>query len=288
MGKTYSMDLERYIEEMKRKGLHRESKNDHIVLCPHCYEEHMNRGIRGYRKLKLYIDKDGAYGHCFVCGSVFLSNDQSLKTNINPIEPKVDMSNWELCKLGNEGYWNLDRFYSFSEDDEIGVDYLSKKRYYEYRNIYKKLGIRFKDHNPVIPFYYKGELIFYQMRIISPDSDIKYFTPPTPHKNPYIIETGDCNKFIICEGTFDAIACSIMYPDYTPFAVLGSDITPYQIAMLRSYCPEEIKIFMDKTSLSERVRKTIETYINYADISIIESNGEDPEELLKSKLLEID
>jgi hypothetical protein len=78
-----------------------------------------------------------------------------------------------------------------------------------------------------------------------------------------------------------------MYPDRTPFAVLGSDITPYQIAILRSYCPEDILIYMDKTDLSESIRTTIAKYINYADFDIVKSNGQDPEECLKERLMQI-
>lgn len=270
---------------MKRRGLCREKKNDYAVLCPECYQEKKSKGEPGYRNLKLWVDKDFTYSHCFRCGLVALSDDQSIKVGIKSLEPDFDMATWSVDKLGSEGYWSLDRFNDFDEDDEEGINYLAKKRCYLYRKIYKSLGIRFKDHNPVIPFYYKGDLIFYQMRIIDPTSKIKYFTPPTLHKNPYILEHGDNRKFVICEGTFDAIACRILFPDRTPFAVLGSDITKYQIAMLRSYCPRDILIYMDKTSLSLSVKNTIEKYINYADISIRESDGQDPEEYLKETLM---
>jgi hypothetical protein len=284
--KVVTMDLERYVQEMRGKGLCVEKRHDYVTLCPECYLEKKKKGETNYRNLKLWIDKDLQYSQCWRCGTVFLSENETINTSIRRIEPPINMNNWTVSKLSNEGYWSLDRFNEFDEDDEIGVEYLAKKRFYLYRKMYKALGIRFKDHNPVVPFYYKGELIFYQMRIIDPESKIKYYTPPTTHKNPYILEHGENKKFVICEGVFDAIACRILYPDRTPFAVLGSDITPYQIAMLRTYCPEDILIYMDKTEISNRIKDSIIEYLNYADISIRPSFGQDPEEFLKQQLLE--
>jgi len=281
--KVISMDLEKYVEQMKRMGYCKESRTDYICMCPDCKVRHHNDP--SYRNLKLYIDKDLQYGRCFVCNLVVLSDDQSIHTGIKSIEPKIDMSNWSVCKLGDEGYWSLSRFKDFDEDDPIGVEYLTRKRLYIYKKMYKLLGIKFKDHNPVVPFYYKGELVYYQMRIIDPNSKMKYYSPHTIHKNPYILEHGDNKKFVICEGTFDAIACRVLFPDRTPFAVLGSDITDYQIAMLRSYCPEDILVYMDKTDLSRRIKDRLMEYVNYADININPSDGTDPEEYLKVKLL---
>lgn len=286
MAEVITMDLEKYVKEMQRIGLCREKKNDYAVLCPVCKKNHANHGDKSYRKLKLWIDKDFMYSHCFRCGTIFLADTDEIHTQVSRMESPVDMSNWQLCKLPDSGYWSLGAYDTFDEDDPVGIDYLAKKRLYLYRDLYKPLGIKFKEHNPIVPFYYKGELIYYQMRIIDPGSKIKYYSPSIDHKPPYILEHGDNNKIVICEGTFDAIACRVLFPDYTPFAVLGSDITPYQVAMLRSYCPDEIKIFMDKTELSYRIKSTIEKYINYAEIKIHESNGQDPEEYLKEKLIE--
>ena len=42
---------------------------------------------------------------------------------------------------------------------------------------------------------------------------------------------------------------------------------------------------MDDTELSKNIRKSISKYLDYADMKIIKSNGEDPEELLKKKIL---
>lgn len=283
---TVVMDLEKYVNEMRKQGLIQKKKHDYAVLCPYCYREHKMHGQSGYNKLKLWIHEDYKYGNCFRCHRTFVAPDSdTIQYGIKAIEDPVDMNNWELCKLGEDGYFKLSKYNEFDEDDPVGVNYLAH-RVYLYRKMYKLLGIKFHRHNPVIPFYIKGELVYYQIRIINPGDGPKYHSPATPHKNPYILEHGDNKKFVISEGVFDAIADRILYPDRTPFAVLGSDITDYQIAILRSYCPEDILIYMDKTELSQRIKEKIEYYIDYADIKIQKSSGQDPEEYLKEHLYE--
>lgn len=285
MAKTEVMDLEKYVKAMEQKGLTQKKKNDIATLCPFCYMEHKKQGDDKYRKLKLWVKDNYDYGHCWVCGTIYVTDRNQLQLGVHLRESPVDMSNWKLCKLGNDGYWTLDRFQEFDEYDEEGVNYLAH-RVYLYREMYKYLGIRFKDHNPVVPFYYKGELCYYQMRIIDPNSKIKYYSPHIDHKMPYILEKKNSRKWVISEGTFDCMADRLLFPDRSAFGVLGSDITDYEIAILRSYVPEDIMIYMDKTSISMRIKEKLEKYINYANIHIHRSEGQDPEEFFKEKLIE--
>jgi hypothetical protein len=283
---TVVMDLEKYVSEMKLKGLVQRKKHDYACMCPFCYRRHKQQGVSNYSKLKLWIHEDYRYGRCFVCNTVFVTPDSdTIKYGVKSIEPDFNMSEWKLCKLGEDGFFKLSLYNSMDEDDPIGVDYLAH-RIYLYRKMYKLLGIKFHRHNPVIPFYYKGELIYYQIRIINPGDGPKYHSPQITYKPPYVLEHGDNHKIVICEGVFDAIACRILFPDRTPFAVLGSDLTDYQLCMLRSYCPDDILIYMDKTELSQKIKDKIEYYIDYANISINNSTGQDPEEYLKEHLFE--
>nr|DAK84293.1 MAG TPA: DNA primase [Caudoviricetes sp.] len=278
----YILDLESYVDSMKDENLFQEKKDDYAVMCPICREEKQKEDPN-YKNLKFWIDKSLEFGRCFVCNSVFISNNDRIKTVIRPIGPP-DMSNMKVSHL-NHPYWTYELFNSFPEYDKEGVDYLCKKRHYLLESLYRPLGIRFSGHNPVIPFFFKGEMIYYQIRLIDGESRIKYFSPPIDHKPAYIIEKKENKNIIICEGVFDAIACLILYPNYTPFAVLGSSITDYQIWMLRSYIPDKIKIFMDKTELSVGIKERIRNFVNYADIGIVPSDGRDPEETLINKLL---
>jgi len=286
MAQPINMDLETYVEKMKGLGLCKEKKNDWAVLCPNCYEEHRAKGEMNYRSLKLWVDKDLKYSHCFRCGTVYISDDGSLDTRVRSIEDPVDFNNFKVVKIENDPYFTIDRFYTFSEYDEIGVNYLAS-RVYLYREMYKYLKIRFdSDHNPVTPFFINDELVYYQIRIIDKSSDKKYHNPIISHKTPYILKSSNpITHVYICEGTFDAIALRLLYPDATSFAVLGSDITTYQIAILRTMVPDKITIFMDKTEISLRIKDSIQKYINYCEIEIHKSNGQDPEEYLKEKIV---
>jgi hypothetical protein len=73
-------------------------------------------------------------------------------------------------------------------------------------------------------------------------------------------------------------------PGWTPVAICGSQITDYQVQFLREYVPNEIKIYMDKTELSNGVMKKLKKTIDYCPISVIWSDGTDPEENLKKRL----
>ena len=278
----YIMDLDSYVESMKDQNLFQEKKNDYAVMCPIC-RERKEAEEPNYHNLKLWIDKSLEFGRCFVCNSVFISNNDKIKTVVKPFGI-MDMSNMKVSHLSHE-YWTYDLFNSLPQYDEDGINYLSKSRHFFLGSLYRPLGIRFYGHNPVIPFYFNGEMIYYQIRLIDSNSKIKYFSPPIDHKPAYIIEKKENKNIVICEGVFDAIACLILYPKWTPFAVLGSSITDYQIWMLRSYIPERIKIFMDKTELSVGIKDSISKYINYADIYINKSDGRDPEEVLKKKII---
>lgn len=135
----------------------------------------------------------------------------------------------------------------------------------------------------VMPFYYHGELMYYQIRFTG-NSKIRYFFPPISAKMPYIIEHGDNKKFIICEGVYDAIACLLQGPSYTPMAVLGSSISDYQLGFLREYVPEKILVYMDDSEKSKSVASKIRSVIDYCPIDIIWSDGTDPEEKMVDRM----
>jgi len=277
--------LQDYLDDRIENSEYNETKDHYICECPYCKTAYLHDGSYDgpYTKYKLYIKKDKSTGFCFRCDQAFVnaSNDEEVSFKIEVPEPELLLDDFELVKLGNNGTWRLDMFEDFDKFDEAGFGYLIHERHGYFKKLAEVLNIRYSNHNPVIPFYFHGELIFYQFKLAFGKPSIKYFTPPISHKPPYIIEHGTNKKFIICEGTFDAISLLIQAPDYTPFAVLGSTITDYQLAMLRTYVPEKIIVYMDETELSKKVAGRIAPFINYADISIIQSSGEDPEERLK-------
>ena len=182
--------------------------------------------------------------------------------------------------------WTLDKYNNeFDSYDQKGVEYLIGRHKY-LADLWQPLGFKFWDSNIVMPFKYHGEVFYYQIRFTMGDN-IRYFFPPISAKPPYIIEHGENpgKKIIICEGVYDAVSLLIQAPSYTPCAVLGSSISDYQISFLREYVPEKILIYMDETEISKRIAGKIKNEIGYCDIKIIPSDGEDPEECMKRRML---
>lgn len=258
-------------------------KGNYRCQCPYCLEAYKTDSTYSgpYTKPKLYVGENFEFAHCFRCDRIFLDIN-----NGNKVEARVPSYHQDVIrpiyKLDGDK-WNLDIFELFSEFSEEGLAYLVKKRHSSMAKLYKILGIRFYKENPVIPFYYKGELIYFQIRYVHPEkhNGMKYFSPPIDDKPGYVIEHGNNKKFVIVEGVFDAIACLLLFPDRTPFAVLQHSITQYQLGMLRSYVPEDILVYMDSTEFSVNTAKQIRSVINYANVSVQTSNGEDPEEAYK-------
>lgn len=253
------------------------STGEYIIHCPFCKKA-------GHTKHKLYIKDDLTVGHCFVCcrNYVHITNEVNISYTVPKFSSFWGYQGFELVRL-TDPTWTLDKYVNeFDDFSQVGFDYLMSRHGFM-KDLYKVLDFKFWDGNIVMPFKYHGEVFYYQIRF-SGNSKIRYFFPPISAKPPYIIEHGNNKKLLICEGIYDAIACLIMAPEYTPVAVLGSSISDYQIEFLREYIPEEIRIFMDETSISVGIAKKLKQTIDYCPISIIKSNGEDPEENMKRRL----
>lgn len=252
---------------------------EYICHCPFCKAE-------GHTKHKLYIKTDLTVGHCFVCDRNYI-NVTDKGTVIDYQVPDFlgmfgGYQGFNLVKL-NHPVWTIDKYkYEFDDYSEIGYNYLLGRHKY-LGELSKILCFKYMDDNVVIPFFYKSEPIYYQIRFTG-NSKIRYFLPPISNKCPYIIHREGIRKIIICEGVFDAIALLILAPDYIPCAILGSSISDYQIEFIREYIPEKILVYLDETKLSIGVAKKLKTVIDYCPIGVIKSEGEDPEENLKRRI----
>lgn len=266
------------------KALAPNSGEEIICHCPFCKAE-------GHTKHKLYIKNDLSVGHCFVCGRAFVNVDTSIDLSFDVpdfLKPSAG-SEFNLVTL-QDPTWSLDKYnYEFDDYDEVGIKYLESRHPFM-KDLWKPLEFKFWDGNVVMPFKFNNDVFYYQIRFSNVTHDSKkprYFLPPMPNgtKPPYIIEVGDCRKFIICEGIFDAISLLIQAPQgFSPFAVMGSSISDYQLGFLRRYVPTEIIIYMDETAISKRIKARLESVIGYCPISIVKSNGEDPEENMVRRL----
>lgn len=257
---------------------HKTSTGEYIIHCPFCKEE-------GHTKHKLYIKSDLTVGHCFVCHRAYINvnDDIRLDYKVPNFCPNLIVPN-ELIKL-SDPTWSLDKYYNEFEDfDKHGYEYLINRNPY-LKNLYKILGFKFWKGNVVMPFFdNNNEVFYYQIRFTTGNSNIRYFFPPISYKPCYIIRHGNNKKLAICEGVFDAIALLIMAPEYTPIAVMGSSISDYQLNIIRKFTPDKIIIAMDETKLSIGILNKIKKVIDYCPISIIKSDGEDPEEKLRKRI----
>lgn len=261
------------------------SGDEYIIHCPFCKEE-------GHKKHKLYIKSDLTVGHCFVCGRSYLNVTDKIDLRVNVPDSilnfgKVD-GPFNVVRL-NDPEWSLDKLaYEFEDFNQEGYDYLCSRHKYM-KELYKTLGFKFWYGNIVMPFFYKGDPIYYQIRFSNVghgDKGIRYFFPHIDKKPVYKIDHGDgsIRKLILCEGIFDAISLLIQAPDYIPIALMGSSLNDYQIGFIKEYVPEKILIYMDETEISQRIRAKLRTRIDYCPIDIIESDGEDPEECMIRKM----
>ena len=265
------------VKSMKEVESFRKPNGEFICHCPFCKKE-------GHTKHKLYIKPDLTVGHCFVCCRAFVNstNDVDLDYRVPTFQQYLGGTQWTPVRL-TDPEWSLDRFeYEFDDYSEKGYQYLVQRNPY-LAQLYKILGFKFWNDNVVMPFMYHGELMYYQIRFTG-KSKIRYFFPPISAKMPYIIENGENKQFIVCEGVYDAIACLIQGPSYTPFAVLGSHISDYQLGFLREYVPSKILVYMDDTDKSKAVAAKIRGVLDYAQVGIIPSDGTDPEENMMKKL----
>lgn len=259
----------------------KQNEDWYIIECPKCKEE------IGYNKTKLYLSKSLDYAYCHRCQRVFLERKEFNEYEAPEIR-SVSMSeyiNSVRCTDSLSTFPFMEEYFEASEDiDEKGLSYFKDKRNNNLLSrVYKDFGIRFTDDGLYIPFFFGGEAKYWTKRMYKPIGDIKYFLPPIKNKPFYHIKRPG-KKFIICEGCFDAISISLIYPDFNVIGVMGSTITSAQLNSLKDLFPEALIIWLDDTQLSTKLKEKISPNIPYADIKVIPSNGLDPEEILLNRL----
>lgn len=281
---VFSMDLTSYVGDAN-KGF----DGSYYLVCPNCRDKH-KRGDAGfyldhhYSKRKLGVVANKSVGHCNRCGSIFVDQTDECRVTIptwsNP--EKVNSNEINIIKLRD-----IDSIVDKSSDltsKEVSV-LNSRNPFLDPDSLGMKSLRKWHRPNIMTPFYINDELIYYQLRFL--DSEFPKYFSPSIRKKPMYIPKGltDHRNIIICEGVYDALALRYLYPDSMPMAILGSDLTDYQINLIRKYyIPEEVVIFMDDTNLSNKLRdRILSSSLAYyvSDVKVIESEGKDPEEILR-------
>jgi hypothetical protein len=263
---------------------HGESTDHYILICPCCAAE---KG-HNYSKTKLYLKKDKTIGFCQRCHAVYVpyidtTSDEILLRWIPNFSKTTEFNEVvTIPKLYNGG---IDYYNSANDLSNELVEHLKERRNYAVIKYLSELGFRcYNNDEIIIPFKFFGELIYYQINYRNPKG-LKYLNPPIKHKPLYLPrQLPPGSDIVLCEGIYDAIALMEFYPQCTIAALLGCNITEYHIWMLRKLMPSRIYIFMDDTNLSRKVMKTLVSskLTCFCGYSIIESDGKDPDELLKS------
>lgn len=269
---TIHTDLRKLVEE----GNSTLSGGEYRTECPVCRELGHN-----YQKRKLFIKDDFSVGFCFRCGTKFKNKidfnnlGRDFKFDISKPKPKEYK---EEEKIDVSFYNQADSF------NQLGVDYLKSRREWLFNN-YNKLGIKFKNDRLIIPFFrngnINGEVIFYQCRFYDPEkSGKRYFIPPSTNKPIYLSPNGnnDCSTIILCEGPFGAIAISNTYPQYKCGAVMGSNISDYQIFLLSKMNIKKFILYFDDESINEKAKKILSERFPFCSVLSLKSPMGDPED----------
>lgn len=251
------------------------------VACPLCSRPEQTIGYTDQRRRKLWTD--GYSGWCFRCDRFFLNpRPDTESTELSEFNLSLNIKNFDVKELDS------DIFNGFSELNEEGFNYLqSRGNPILNRQFCNAIGFRSVQNGVVIPFYLENKLVYYEIRFIKVINQRRYWKPPgqTPIYIPFIVSR---TNFIIVEGPFDAYAALLLYPEYTPLAVTGSKISLNQLKYLSErFNPESILVYLDDTKKSEKTCEFIKrNWLGSYDIKVIESDGTDPEEKLKSILNE--
>lgn len=275
-------DLKKLVSESNPKL----SGNEYQIECPICRQLGYN-----YQKRKLYIKDDFSVGYCFRCGTKFKN--------------KIDFNN-----LGNDFVFNISKQKpkEFTEDEKIdvqyyldsekfnqkGIDYLGSRRPW-LKEHYSDLGIKFRNDRLIIPFFRGGfvnkDVVFYQCRFYDPEkSGKRYFIPPSTNKPIYLSPNGnnESNVMILCEGPFGAIAISNSYPEYRCGAVMGSNISDYQLYLLSNMGITHFVLYFDNEEINKKAKKVLSERFPFCRfISLKSPNGDPEDDLVKNVVPEI-
>lgn len=265
------------------------SGSEYKIDCPICKQ----LGFNYLNKKKLYIKDDFSVGFCFRCGTKFKNKFDITKDSMDFL---LNLSKPKPKEFKEEAI-DVSLYNSAKDFIKDGVDYLGTRRLWLKDN-YKKLGIKFLNDRLIIPFFKDGninnDVIFYQCRYYDPDKSggKRYFIPPSTNKPIYIppISNKNSDTMILCEGPFGAIAISNKYPSYLVGAVMGSNISDFQLFLLSKF--KNVKnfvLYFDEDKINKKAKKILSSKFPFCNYTLITSPLGDPEDdLVANKMPMID
>lgn len=264
-------DLRKLVQESDPKF----SGNEIRCECPVCKQLGYH-----YEKKKLFIKDDYSVGYCFRCGTKFINkidfSNMSCNFDFNILTPHKKEYKEEAIDVSY--YDNAKSF------DVNGVKYLGSRRKWLSDN-YKLLGFKFMYDRLIIPFFKNGDrngdVVFYQCRFYDPEkSGKRYFIPPSTNKPIYLppIASKTSDTMILCEGPFGAIAISNTYPNYRCGAVMGSNISDYQLFLLENMKINRFILYFDNDDINKKARKILSERFPFVKFISVTSPKGDPED----------
>lgn len=260
-----------------------------VIICPKCLSEKLSIGNEWYHKRKLYLDSAEdpiQQGYCQRCNTIFFDLNHNLVVDL-PRGRRVDRK-FKLVSLPNEPLDALDRhnltyFRSMDLDVELLNERLRQRGSAYVSSLIKPLGIRGAGDYIAFPFILGGKFIYWQLRYFNPIGN-KYFMPRIEDKPFYVPVNRNTGKVLFVEGVFDALASLYLFPDFTPIALLGSNLTLYHIWLLRQYFKVNyILVALDSWDLSNNIRNVAKrSFPTLSGIDIVRLPSKDPDELLRT------
>lgn len=288
--------LNKTYEELHLDALqHVHSTRTHdVYICPYCVSKKGTPDTDG----KFYFSLKKEIGWCFRCKTVGIPYDENrTKDEATFLLKQLSRTFQETLNL-NETLGNLEESLSdlpiinfdeyFLPLDTSATDYL-ESRHPLLPELAGSLNIRCNEKGVIFPFYYRKNVVKYQLRYYN-NPKMKYYTSIGPKLmySPHRIFDDPSlrvSEVTIVEGTFDTIGALLLgYPN--PLAILGSSITELNIRLLRSLMPSVINIFMDDVDISYSIRNELKKRIPSCEkFNVIRSYGDDPEEIFLKSLL---
>lgn len=260
------------------EGLIEEARIYGRAVCPICRQEKEALGIFNYEKRNLQINETESFGFCFRCHTVFTDSSKKSFIKLKDFQSKAV---FQIDSLDCDFIFN-------KKNSNAGINFIKQRNPFIDDTFILKYRLICEDNRVIIPFFYQGNCIYYQIRFIKvmPDKP-KYFNPVISHKPIYCFNYNPRLDTIFVEGVFDAFALmSVVDPSkYNIVALIGCYISDYQYYLLTVLGGiKKVIIFLDDINKSKDLAKRFRFKGYKGRIEIIKTYHDiDPEELLNQR-----
>lgn len=269
-------------EEILQEHMTDEKDTYYVCKCPFC-EEHGEPDS----KSTLYMYKESMTGWCWRCLSYVV--DKILVGNLSLKNKLRNDSIQKMNEIKLPTLMEVDISHLKHVTSKPYIDYFINKRSYKYLLHNREFDFReisFRGRKGIIiPFYYDGLIIDYQIRYLE-DGKMKYYTSEND-KIPYFPLGFDSKvrykSITLVEGAFDATSAHILgLPN--PMAVLGKSITEIIKKLLEMINPEIIYLAFDEWKINNDIANQLKKFLTSRLILVGNNTHYDIDECLKFEI----